>query len=220
MPMRSSTATSASVCVLPAPAPRPASDVSTSVAPSSIAAAEFATASDRLLCSCMPTATSDGSASRIAEIRRRTSSVRNAPAESTMKTAWLPASATIRACSAMPAGSSRCAVLRWLCASMPSSRASPRCWIPMSASVQTVEIRATDAPASRASSRSRLVPMPGRIATAMRARSTTAAAAESSSASECSGRPYWIELAPSPSPWPTATAHTPARSSTPAILST
>ena len=37
--------------------------------------------------------------------------------------------------------------------------------------------------------------------------------AESSSASECSGRPYWIELAPSPSPCPTAIAQTPARSS-------
>ena len=31
-----------------------------------------------------------------------------------MKTPWLPASATIRDASAMPAGSSRCAVLRWL----------------------------------------------------------------------------------------------------------
>ena len=86
MPIRSSTATSASVWVLPAPAPRPASEVSTSVAPSSIAAAELATASERLLCSCMPTATSAGSAARIAAIRRRTSSGRNAPAESTMKT--------------------------------------------------------------------------------------------------------------------------------------
>ncbi len=60
--------------------------MSTSVAPSSIAAAELATASERLLCSWMPTATSSGSAARIAAIRRRTSSGRNAPAESTMKT--------------------------------------------------------------------------------------------------------------------------------------
>ena len=45
-------------------------------------------------------------------------------------------------------------------------------------------------------------------------------AAASSSASECSGRPYWIELAPSPSPCPTAIAHTPARSSARATVST
>ena len=90
----------------------------------------------------------------------------------------------------------------------------------MSASVHTVETRATDAPASRALSRSSLVPIPGRIAIAIRARSTTPAAADSSSASECRGLPYWIELAPSPSPCPTAIAHTPARSSACATVRT
>jgi len=49
---------------------------------------------------------------------------------------------------------------------------------------------------------------------------TTAAAALRSSSSECSGRPYCSEFAPRPSPWPTATAHTPARSSAPAIVVT
>ena len=61
------------------------------------------------------------------------------------------------------------------------------------------------------------MPMPGRIAIAIWARSTTSAAAASSSASEWSGRPYWIELAPRPSPWPTAIAQTPALSSAAAI---
>ena len=90
----------------------------------------------------------------------------------------------------------------------------------MSASVHTVETRATEAPASRAISRSRRVPMPGRMATAICARSITLAAAASSSASECSGRPYWIELAPRPSPCPTAIAQTPARSSARAMVRT
>ena len=52
----------------------------------------------------MPTATSSGSAARIAATRRRTSSGRNAPAESTMKTPWLPASATTRGRLGQPAG--------------------------------------------------------------------------------------------------------------------
>ena len=56
--------------------------------------------------------------------------------------------------------------MRWLIikkptVSMPSDRASPKCWIETSASVQWVAIRATEAPASLALRRSSIVPMPG-----------------------------------------------------------
>ena len=61
-------------------------------------------------------------------------------------------------------------MLRWLWAFIPSSRARPRCWIPMSASVQTVDTRTTEAPASWAARRSSLVPIPGSRAVAIRLR--------------------------------------------------
>ena len=73
----------------------------------------------------------------------------------------------IRACRASSAGLVRCAIIRKPTVSMPSSRASPKCWMDTSASVQWVAILATDAPASRAPRRSSIVPMPGTSSTAI-----------------------------------------------------
>src|ERR1700689_5509288 len=51
----------------------------------------------------------------------------------------------IRACLASSAGVVLCAIMRKPTVSMPRSRASPKCWMDTSASVQWVAILATDA---------------------------------------------------------------------------
>ena len=73
----------------------------------------------------------------------------------------------IRACLAISAGEVLCAIIRNPTVSMPRSRASPKCWMDTSASVQWVAILATEAPASRELRRSSLVPMPGTSSTAI-----------------------------------------------------
>ncbi len=72
----------------------------------------------------------------------------SAPAESTQYTHCAPASTMIRACFASSAGEVLCAIMRNPTVSMPRLRASPKCWMDTSASVQWVAIRATEAPAS------------------------------------------------------------------------
>ena len=83
----------------------------------------------------------------------------------------------ILACAASSAGPMRCASMRKPTASMPSSRAAPKCCAATSASVQWVAIRATVAPASCASRRSRTVPTPGSSSTAIWARVASSTAA-------------------------------------------
>ena len=73
--------------------------------------------------------------------------------------------------------------------SMPRSRAAAKCWTDTSASVQWVAIRATDAPASRASRRSSTVPTPGSSSTAIRAARASSTAARISEISSTSEKP-------------------------------
>ena len=95
----------------------------------------------------------------------------------------------IRACRASPAGSSRWASIRNPTVSMPRPRAAAKCWTETSASVQWVAIRATDAPASRASRRSSTVPTPGSSSTAIRAARASSTAALISEISSTSEKP-------------------------------
>ena len=83
----------------------------------------------------------------------------------------------IRPCLASSSGEVRWLIIRKPTVSMPSDRASPKCWIETSASVQWVAIRATEAPASRALRRSSMVPMPGTSRTAILASVASSAAA-------------------------------------------
>ena len=73
--------------------------------------------------------------------------------------------------------------------SMPRSRAAAKCWSDTSASVQWVAIRATDAPASRASFRSSTVPSPGSSSTAIFAAAASSAAARTSRISSVAEKP-------------------------------
>ena len=68
--------------------------------------------------------------------------------------------------------------------SRPSSRASPKCWMDTSASVQWVAMRQIDPPLFWASLMSSLVPTPGSIKNAIRAVLAVSAA---SLISSCSG---------------------------------
>jgi hypothetical protein len=82
----------------------------------------------------------------------------------------------IRACSASFAGDALWLSMRNPTVSMPRRRASPKCWIDTSASVQWVAIRATEAP-SCAFLRWCTVPRPGSMRMAIlawRASSTAA----------------------------------------------
>jgi hypothetical protein len=83
----------------------------------------------------------------------------------------------IRPCLASSSGEVRWLIMRKPTVSMPRDRASPKCWIETSASVQWVAIRATEAPASRALRRSSIVPMPGTSSTAIIACVASSAAA-------------------------------------------
>ena len=73
----------------------------------------------------------------------------------------------IRACSASTSGGWVWLIIRKPTVSRPSSRASPKCWIETSASVQWVAIRQIWPPLSCASRMSSLVPTPGSIRNAI-----------------------------------------------------
>ncbi|CNU64513.1 Uncharacterised protein [Mycobacterium tuberculosis] len=90
----------------------------------------------------------------------------------------------MRAWAASLSGAMVWAIIKNPTVSRPSSRASPKCWIDTSASVQWVAIRQIDPPLSRASLMSSLVPTPGNIKNAIRASFAVAAA---SLISSCSG---------------------------------
>ena len=162
MPSRSHTAASASHGVLPAPAPK------RRVEPSICDGA----GADRERSSWRHRARgSRGRGSRPARRRRArrrpratrspTSSRIIAPAESTTYTHWQPASTMIRACAASASGVCVWAIIRKPTVSRPSSRASPKCWIEMSASVQCVAMRTIDTPRSATARMSSFVPTPG-----------------------------------------------------------
>ena len=89
----------------------------------------------------------------------------------------------IRACSASLAGLALWDSMRKPTVSMPSLRASPKCWIETSASVQCVAMRATDAPTAWAFFRWCTVPSPGSMRMAIFAcvASSTAALMRSNS---------------------------------------
>ena len=91
----------------------------------------------------------------------------SAPAESTTYTHWQPASTMIRACLASTSGGWVWLIIRKPTVSSPSSRARPKCWIEVSASVQWVAIRQISPPLSWAARMSSLVPTPGSIRNAI-----------------------------------------------------
>ena len=90
----------------------------------------------------------------------------------------------IRACLASTSGGWVWLIIRKPTVSSPSSRASPKCWIEVSASVQCVAIRQISPPLSWAARMSSLVPTPGSIRKAIRAVFAVSAAILISS---CSG---------------------------------
>ena len=90
----------------------------------------------------------------------------------------------IRACLASTSGGWVWLIIRKPTVSRPSSRASPKCWIEVSASVQCVAIRQIWPPLSCAARMSSLVPTPGSIRKAILARLAVSAAILISS---CSG---------------------------------
>jgi hypothetical protein len=69
----------------------------------------------------------------------------------------------IRACLARTSGGWLCAIIRKPTVSRPMLRATLKCWMEMSASVQWVAIRQTEAPLSDAWRMSSVVPRPGSI---------------------------------------------------------
>ncbi len=69
----------------------------------------------------------------------------------------------MRACRASTSGGWLCAIIRKPTVSSPMLRATLKCWIEMSASVQWVAIRQTEAPLSAARRMSSVVPSPGSI---------------------------------------------------------
>ncbi len=107
-----------------------------------------------------------------------------------------------------PIGSISCSAAHAMC-----------CWA-MSASVQCVATRATEAPSACAAFKSVSVPIPGSSSAAIRASCTAPAAASISAASGWAERPYWIEEPPTPSPCETSITSTPARSSPAATAAT
>ncbi len=90
----------------------------------------------------------------------------------------------IRACLASTSGGWVWLIIRKPTVSRPSSRARPKCWIEVSASVQWVAIRQISPPLSWAARMSSLVPTPGSIRKAIRAVFAVSAAILISS---CSG---------------------------------
>ena len=100
-----------------------------------------------------------------------------APAESTTYTHWQPASAMIRAWPASTSGGWEWAIIRNPTVSSPISRARPKCWMEMSASVQCVATRTIDTPRSAHALMSSFVPSPGSISAAILARRAVSTAA-------------------------------------------
>ena len=90
----------------------------------------------------------------------------------------------MRACAASFSGGMVWDIIRNPTVSRPSSRASPKCWIETSASVQWVAIRQIEPPLFCASLMSSLVPTPGSIRKAILASLAVSAA---SLISSCSG---------------------------------
>ena len=93
----------------------------------------------------------------------------------------------IRAWAASTSGGWLWAIIRNPTVSSPSSRATPKCWMAMSASVQCVAIRTIDTPRSAQALMSSMVPRPGSISAAIlawRASSTAAFMSTRSSVSE------------------------------------
>jgi hypothetical protein len=83
----------------------------------------------------------------------------------------------MRACFARSSGAEVCAIIRKPTVSRPIARASPKCWMEMSASVQCVATRMMETPRSAAAVMSSLVPRPGSISAAMRAEVAVSTAA-------------------------------------------
>ena len=175
-PRRSVTAANASTGVLPAPAPNRRVDPSICLAPARAAMTELATPRPRFSWPWKPTWASSPSSLTSAAIRSLTPSRISAPAESTTYTHWAPASAMIRACLASTSGGWLCAIIRKPTVSRPSFLARPKCWTEMSASVQWVAIRQTDAPLSAAAWMSSARPTPGSMRNAIFARLAEATA--------------------------------------------
>ena len=71
------------------------------------------------------------------------------------------------ACWASVSGDTEWAIIKKPTVSNPSSRANPKCWIEMSASVQCVATRTIETPMSRHARMSSIVPMPGTIRAAI-----------------------------------------------------
>lgn len=90
----------------------------------------------------------------------------------------------ILAWAASRSGVVECAIIRNPTVSRPISRARPKCWTEMSASVQCVAMRHTLAPFACAALMSSFTPRPGSIRNAMRAWRAVSTAALMSS---CSG---------------------------------
>ena len=90
----------------------------------------------------------------------------------------------MRAWAASFSGLMVCAIIRKPTVSSPSSRASPKCWIDTSASVQCVAMRQIDPPFCCASLMSSLVPRPGSIRKAIL---DSLAVSAASLMSSCSG---------------------------------
>ena len=90
----------------------------------------------------------------------------------------------IRACLASFSGGSVWLIIRNPTVSRPNSRASPKCWIETSASVQCVAIRQIEPPLFCASLMSSLMPTPGSIRKAILASFAVSAA---SLINSCSG---------------------------------
>jgi len=112
-----------------------------------------------------------------------------APAESTTYTHWQPASTWMAACSASFSGETRWLSMRNPTVSRPRSRAAPKCWYEVSASVQCVATRTTVMPASLARLRSSTVPTPGSSRAAIFARLASSAAAAMSFSSSVPEKP-------------------------------